>query len=553
LPAQGGDAGSKRIGMLELSSLLSHGATQVIRDAKLTRGQANPQFWSQYMSGFPATTPKVPHVYQKFISELKAAGINPVRKGQRTQLMALTDKDVQDLAGNRELQNVETVNWQDMSPIKGGLFDESLTGGHMNNQGGGQNWAKITLAEPFPSPVFEEPIRRVLGLTKQRFSDILAGQDTINQQTGPSAIANALGRINLPRELAQAREQIASGKKTKRDEAIRKFGYLKSAEQLGIHPKDWMLSAVPVLPPAFRPISTMGAQKLPLVADPNYLYAELYQANQNLKDVRDVLGDTEAGPERLNLYNAFKAVTGLGDPTHPKNQERKVKGLLQHIFGNSPKYSSVHRKLLGVAVDLVGRGVVTPDPDLDMDQIGVPENMAWSIYRPTLVRRMVRRGMSRMDAVRAVENRTPVARKTLLDEMQDGVVIMNRAPVLHRYGFMAWRPQLTKGDTIRTSPTITKPLGMDYDGDAVQLHVPLSDDARREALEKMLPSRNLLGVGNFKPLYQPQQEYLGGLYEASARIEKNKPPLVFATKADALKAYKSGQVGVGRRVEIMQS
>lgn len=552
LPAKGGAEGSKRIGMLELSSLLSHGATQVVRDAKLIRGQADPRFWSQYMSGHPLPTPKVPHVYTKFINDLKASGINPVRQGTRTQLMAMTDRDVDELVGDRELQNADTVNWDDMSPVPGGLFDQKLTGGHGNDGGTGSRWSFIRLTEPMPNPVFEEPIKRVLGLTGTRFEAILSGKEKLNEQTGPAAIASALSRIDLPRELASARTILQSGKKTQRDAAIRRFGYLKSAEQLGVHPRDWMLSKVPVLPPIFRPVSTMGPKKLPLVADPNYLYRELFQANKNLQDAQEEFGSEDTSDERLQVYNSFKAVTGLGEPTQPKNQERQVKGLLKTIFGSSPKYGVMQRKLLGTSVDLVGRSVVAPDPDLDMDQLGVPESMAWNMYKPTLIRRLVRDGMSRMVAVDSVENKSKAARAMLLDEMSDGVVVMNRAPTLHRYGIMAFRPQLITGDVMKVPPLVVGGLGMDFDGDAAQLHVPLTKEAREEALEKMLPSRNLLAVSNFKPMYKPSQEFVGGLYEASARVDRDKPSQVFKTKKDAIEAYRRGEIGVGQQVEIME-
>lgn len=550
-PAKGGTEGAKRVGMLETNALLSHGATEVIRDSKLVRGQANPQYWAQYMSGFKPPTPRVPHVYHKFVNNLRASGINVVRSGDKVHIMALTDKDIDKLAEGRELQNVDTVNWKNMEPIKGGLFDPTLTGGHQTSDGGGNRWSYIKLHEPLPNPVMEEPIRRLLGLTRNKFQDIIAGKEELSGSTGPSAIVSALKKLNVQKEIEQARAEIKSGKKTARDAAVRKLGYLKSAERLNISPADWVLSKAPVLPPAFRPVSTMGPKKLPLVADPNYLYKELWDANKTLGDLSKKVDESELGDERLATYNAFKAVTGLGDPTNPKNQERNVKGILKHVFGSSPKLGSVQRRLLGSTTDLVGRAVIAPDPDLDMDQVGLPENRAWTIYTPLLVRRLVRRGMPRQQAARAVEERSEVARKALLDEMDSGVVVINRAPTLHKYGVMAARPKLVKGDVLKVSPLVVGGFGADFDGDAMQYHVPISESAREEALDKMLPSRNLISAANFKVHYAPSQEYVGGLYEASARIDKQNKPLVFATKADAVRAYKQGRIGIGRRVEIL--
>ena len=104
-PAKGGKEGSKKIGMLELNSILSHGGVEVLRDAKLVRGQANPDWWRQFMSGHKPPTPRVPRVYEKFVHDLKAAGINVEREGARTHIMALTDRDNDTLAEARELRN----------------------------------------------------------------------------------------------------------------------------------------------------------------------------------------------------------------------------------------------------------------------------------------------------------------------------------------------------------------------------------------------------------------------------------------------------------------
>ena len=551
-PAKGGPEGAKRVGMLETNALLSHGATEIIRGGSMVRGQSNPQYWAQYMSGFKPPTPSIPHVYHKFVNSLRSAGINVIREGSRTHIMALTDKDIDTMAGARELRNVDTVDWKTMAPLKGGLFDPELTGGHASTEGGGNRWSYIKLHEPMPSPVMEEPIRRVLGLTTNKFEDIIAGKERLGGKTGPGAIAAALSTLNVDNEIARAREEIASNKRTARDAAIRRLGYLKSAKRLDIHPKEWILSKAPVLPPAFRPVSTMGANKLPLVADANYLYKELWDANQNLKDLSSQLDETDIGDERLATYNAFKAVTGLGDPTHAKNQERQVKGILKHVFGSSPKLGTVQRRLLGASTDLVGRAVIAPDPDLDMDQVGIPENQAWSIYRPVLIRRLVRRGMPRLQAAKAVEEKSETARKALLDEMDTGVVVINRAPTLHRYGMMAARPRLVKGNVLKISPLVVGGFGADFDGDAMQYHVPVSDEEKNEALEKMLPSRNLLSAATFKIMYAPSQEYIGGLYEATARKNLKDKPLVFHTKADAIRAYQSGRIGVDRQIEILK-
>lgn len=545
MPAKGGVEGSKRMALMDINALLSHGALETLRDAKLVRGQKNQEYWSTFMGGNRPPTPKVPQVYDKFVNHLRASGINVTRNGQQLHIMAMTDKNIDELAGDRELANSETVDWKaGMAPKEGGLFDERLTGGHNGNR-----WAKITLHEPMPNPVMEEPIRRLLGVTTQRFENILSGTEDLNGKKGPLAIQEALNRINVPQALAQARADIASGKKTARDTAVRKLKYLKMAEDKGIHPRDWMLTKAPVLPPMFRPISIMKGSGGRLVSDANYLYKELMEANDNLKNMSALSDDL--GHERLTLYNAFRGVTGLGEPVHPKNRERKVKGMLAQIFSSSPKFGTVQQKLLGTTVDLVGRAVVAPNPDLNMDEVGLPENHAWEIYMPFIVRKLVRRGVPRMQALQYVKDRHELARQSLLEEIGERPVVVTRAPVLHRYGLMAFYPRLTKGDVLQVSPVVVGGFGMDFDGDASNYHVPSTDESRDEALHKLLPSKNLLSTQRFHAHYLPRQEYVGGLHTATTKVNKDKKPRVFATRKDALRAFHRGELDPDQQVHIV--
>lgn len=546
-PAKGGAGdSSKRLSLLDLNSMLSHGSTAAIRDASVVRGQKNEDYWLAFMRGVTPPQPKVPRVYEKFVNYLKGSGINVVRNSTQLNIMALTDKDVEQLAGTREIQNGETVKFdKDLEPVKGGLFDPTLTGSHEGNR-----WSKIRLAQPLPNPVMEEPIRKILGLTQDKFDNIIAGKERTQWGTGPQAIGKALELINLDKELEVARSQIASGKRTWRDEAIKKMGYLKSAKELGIHPKDWMLSAVPVLPPRFRPVSTMTDKKLPLVSDPNYLYKEMIEANDNWKQMSELTDD--AGDEQLAAYKAFKAVTGLGDPVHPKLVEKGVQGLLRTVFGSSPKFSQLQRRLLSTPVDVVGRAVIAPNPELDMDQVSLPEDKAWNLYKPFVVRRLKRRGLPIVDAMKAVENRSPLAKTEMLAEMQHRPVIINRAPVLHKYGIMAFWPQLTKHNTMEISPLVVKGFNADFDGDQMNFHVPVEDDARKEAIERLMPSANLLSAGDFKsPVHAPSQEYVGGLYAATA-FKANKKPRTFRNSRDLRAAVMRGEVGFNDPVELLE-
>jgi len=553
-PAKGGAEGSKRVGVLDLNALLSHGAYATVRDAAAVRGQRNEDYWRQIMSGYAPPAVQIPFVHKKFINELKASGINPIKSGTKMSVYAMTGKNVDQLVGDRALQNTETVDWKtgQLMPKRGGLFDPKITGGH-----GGERWSFIPLNESLPNPIMEEPIRRILGLTEKQYRSVLSGEESLSgrfapkpgapQTKGPEAIVKVLDGLNLDREIDQAQTEMTAGKKTYRDAAIRRLGYLKAAKEQKVHPREWMWDKMPVLPPAFRTVSVMSSSGVPLVDDPNWLYKELWDATDNLKHMTGKVDDI--GDERLAVYDSMKAIIGLSDPIQPKLKDQQVRGILKHVFGKSPKYGTVQRKLLGSTVDLVGRGTITPNPNLDMDEVGLPEDKAWKLYQPFIVRRLVRRGMPKMQAMEQVKDKSAMAKKELLNEMDSRPLIINRAPVLHRYGMMAAKPKLTKSETLEIPPLLVGGFSADFDGDAMNYHIPATDDAVKEAYDKLLPSRNLLSAAGFESHYTPSHEYQGGLWLASSKTSK-KPERVFSTKKQAIEAYKRGEIEAGQRVAI---
>jgi DNA-directed RNA polymerase subunit beta' len=196
--------------------------------------------------------------------------------------------------------------------------------------------------------------------------------------------------------------------------------------------------------------------------------------------------------------------------------------------------------------------VITPNPDLDMDEVALPEEKAWDVYKPFVVRGLVRRGLPRMQALQSVEDKNKAAMDELQTQMSKRPIVINRAPVLHRYGMMAFYPRLTKNKVMEVNPVITKGFNADFDGDAMQYHVPSTDSAAEEAAAKMLPSKNLFAAASFKAHYVPQADYQTGMYLASSRINNKAKPRVFRNKQDAIHAYRRGEIDVDTPVHIVE-
>lgn len=462
----------KRIGLGEMQALLSHGATENIRDIKMLRGQANNQFWRDMTSGGTPATPDMPPAYRKFLSSMQAAGITFKRDGNRLHLTAMTDRDV-DALSSGEITEPQTVRWmqdhgkgaygeKSLEPVAGGLFDRAITGGH-----GGNRWSTIKLKESVPSPVMEDPIRRLLNLTQKQYESVISGaQEIPGHGTGGAGIQHALQAIKVQPTIELLKSQYrAANTGTARHNILRKLKFLDGMAKGGVEPKDLILTKVPVLPPIFRPISANS--KFEMVAGPNFLYMDLMNADKAAHELAQVAEGEPVQQARLARYNALKAVTGLGDPIKPERVQRNVRGVLATLLGSSPKFGTFQRNLLSTTVDLSGRAAIIPNPELSMDQMGIPEDTAWKLYAPFVVRRMVKTmgREHRADAIKAVVNRDPTATRALMAELAERPILASRAPVLHRFGIMGFRPMLVKGKSLQLSPPITPGFGADFDGD----------------------------------------------------------------------------------------
>jgi hypothetical protein len=458
-PTKGGEEGAKRMGGLVNVALLSHGALGVLRDSQLYRTGKNEDLWRQIRSGNPLPAPKTPFIFNKFINSLKAAGINVERKGDKFHLKAMTDADVDAIAPH-EVRNDGTVD-RDGNPEPGGLMDHALHGGPE-----GLQFSRIQLDSPTSNPLFEEPLRRFLGLTQNKYRDVIAGRETLNGKTGADAIVQAAKGVNLDEVIKNAKETIRSGRKSRRDDAVKLLHFATGFQRSNLTPNHAVITKIPVLPPAYRPISQAG--NVQLISDSNYLYRDLFAAQRALRTNREDLPEHELADQKLAVYDAIKAVQGLGDPINPETQAKGVKGFIRAIAGTGgPKTGLYMSKVIGHPVNAVGRSVIIPDGNLDMDEVGIPEKSAWKGFGSFAMGEMVRDGMPQRQAALELEKKSAMARKYLLKAMSTRPIMVSRDPALHRFSIMGARARLRSDNNIAVSPLVVKPYGADFDGNCI--------------------------------------------------------------------------------------
>lgn len=370
-------------------------------------------------------------------------------------------------------------------------------------------------------------------------------------RTGPAAILHLLKGLDLKSLREQAEKDIKSGKVTRRDKAVKTLHVIDGLTRTGVRPDQLMIKRVPVIPPQFRPFATLGDSLVPGAA--NELYQDLFRQNDVHRRTLKELGNTGAQLTRINLLNAVRAAYGYGDPVSPKLQGRGTKGFLKQILGESPKFSWVQRKLLSKPMDSVGRGVITVNPDLDMDEISIPEEMAWELYGSHVQRRLVNStGMPAAQAFKAVADRSTEAKVALKQEMTPGIgrpVIYSRAPAWHKFNTVSGWPKLHEGSNIAINPYVTAGLNADFDGDTINVNVPVLPASVEEAKKKLMPSQMRFSIRDQDTVMgSPKHEQVLGTFTASSRPSGKVHQ--FASRDEAIKAIDRGDVYAHDDVEF---
>jgi DNA-directed RNA polymerase beta' subunit len=184
-----------------------------------------------------------------------------------------------------------------------------------------------------------------------------------------------------------------------------------------------------------------------------------------------------------------------------------------------------------------------------MDEVGIPAEMAWKMFRPWVVRGLVLNGYPATEALKAVKDRTSEAKGQLLKEMSTRPVVYNRAPALHRYNYTGAYAKLRDDYAIGLPYVALKGQGADNDGDAINIHVPVSKEAIEDVKNKLMLSKNLFHTSTFETHLEPMQDYLIGLYLAT-KPDLTKAVKTFNTVDEAKKAFARGEISARTPIRI---
>lgn len=514
----GGEESAKSLDLLTMYSMLSHGARANLREMAYLKSNKNDEYWKALKSGQLLPPPESPFVYDKFLGYLKASGIDVKQSGSKMNLAPLTDKDVKRMSSGK-VEKPVFYRAKDMEPIQGGFYDQRVFGGLR-----GENWGHIELREATVNPVFETAVRKLTDL-KGNYDKVMAGElhldDTgkLNSKgegvTGGEAIKQLLDGINVDAQIKELSEKAKTARKTKLDDINKKLRYLTALKKYDLKPSEaYIRKNVPVAPPIYRPMYPLPSGDVKH-SDVNYIYQNIGILDKMSKlPVMDLLPEDEKAILRKDMYEHMKGISGLSDMNI---KGRKRAGFISEIKGKEggqPKQGFFISKVLSKRQDFVGRGTIIPEPTLGVDEVALPNKMAWKLFEPFVIRELGRMGKTPNQAIEEIKEETPLAKKALELVMRERKVMLNRAPSLHKFSIMSFKPKTTSGTAIKIPPLVVSGFNADFDGDTMVVHVPISDEANQEA-DRMLPSKNLFQPGTGKLMMTPSQEAQIGIYYLS--------------------------------------
>jgi len=519
-PVKGGKTGSKALGLMEFWALKGHNAEALLKEFGTIKSEKNVNFWRQFELGLGNMPKNTPYTFDKFSAMMQAAGAKVQRSGENLKLVPITDADTAEAAGGRTISEPVTVKASSFKEIKDGLFDPNLTGGVE-----GTLWSEYQLADGVPHPLLEDILRSALDVSRKDWDDY------ITDRTGKelSKELNAL-------DLKAVKKRMKANIKNKKDlsAATKTLRFLTNLEKqdktkLG----DFILNKMPIIPPKFRPLVKMqdGSQT---ISDLNYLYLDTMQSDKLVRESGDLPSTKKEA--RKGLIDSFRAFIGMQDTPSAALQKKGVKGVLTYVAGKtSPKEGYFLDKMMKRQAVMTGRARILPNPMGNMDEIGIPEHIAWNTYEPHIRKQLARQGFPPDQITAMIDDKTDVAKQAMLQVLKENYILVNRAPTLHKFSILAGRPKLVDGPFISIPNAYEGPLNADYDGDEITVHAPLTEAGKKDAHRMLLSQNPFSGYAPNRLTVEPDSEAVFGFHTKNEKDRKGLRKWVDENISDTIK------------------
>lgn len=370
---------------------------------------------------------------------------------------------------------------------------------------------------------------------------------------GAEAILKLLEKINLEElrvELEKELDDVSSSQKRKK--VVKRLKIVRDFIASNNKPEWMILKNVPVIPADLRPMVQLDGGRF-ATSDLNDLYRRVINRNNRLKKLLEIKApEIVVKNEKRMLQEAVDALIDNGRRGKPvvAQNNRELKSLSDMLKGKQGRF---RQNLLGKRVDYSARSVIVVGPSLKMNQCGIPKKMALELYKPFIMRELVKRELASniKTAKKLVEEADDKVWDVIEDVIQDHPVLLNRAPTLHKLSIQAFEPVLIEGKAIRLHPLVCSAFNADFDGDQMAVHLMLSPEAIMEAKLLMLAPNNIISPSNGEPIAVPSQDMvMGCFYMTKERPGSKGEGKAFSNIAQALTAYHNGVLDTHAMIKV---
>ena len=375
---------------------------------------------------------------------------------------------------------------------------------------------------------------------------------------GAEAIYSILKNLDLAKlqELTEAAHEKASA--VEREKLEKRLSLIRSMITSGIRPEWMFLTVLPVIPPALRPMVALEGGRH-ATSDINDLYRRVINRNNRLRKLKEIgAPDVILRNEKRILQEAVDAlidnsIARQNDSVAMNQaQRRALKSLSDNL---KSKQGLFRQNLLGKRVDYSGRSVIVVGSNLKLSQCGLPKHMALELFRPFVISRLIAQELAYniRGANRLIEDGIPEVWAILEEVIKGKRVLLNRAPTLHRLGIQAFKPVLIEGNAIQVHPLVCPAFNADFDGDQMAVYVPLSDEAQREAEERMASNKNILKPQNGDPIVSAKllDITLGCYWMTKMGEGETGEGMMFGSPNQAITAYDFGAVSLRAKIKVL--
>ncbi|MFA5166352.1 MAG: DNA-directed RNA polymerase subunit beta' [Candidatus Paceibacterota bacterium] len=373
--------------------------------------------------------------------------------------------------------------------------------------------------------------------------------------TGAETVRKLFEKIDIKETMHQIEEELADAEGPDKKKLLLRLRLFKGLFANNLRPEWMFMTVLPVLPPNLRPMVQLDGERY-ASSDLNDLYRRVINRNNRLQYLLEIdAPEVIVRNEKRMLQEAVDALIDNGmrkgqTTTATTGGKRLLKSLSDMLKGKKGRF---RQNLLGKRVDYSARSVIAAGPDLNINHCALPKEMALELFKPFVISKLLQQGLAFniRGATRLIEQQIEEVWAALEEVVKDKVVLLNRAPTLHRLSIQGFYPTLIEDKVIRIHPLVCEAFNADFDGDQMAVHLPLSEQAQKEAHELMLSGNNLLKPATGTPIMTLRLEMvLGCFWLTSIREGAKGEGKVFCSKNEAIMAWDNSYVDIRAKVKV---